>query len=169
MPRFMALYSIANKCVAMTFRVKGMRPELVPSLSLCNSQLAVVGQVKYLDVVIDSLLCDDNDILRQLRYQYCSANKLRASFFKCSIFVKNICFGPTALCCMQLIYDASLRSLLCNAYVWRTTIISKFYMGFPSSTVLVHIRWNGAFRHSMPFCARRCMRLFVGADFHLMD
>ena len=81
-----------KKCVAMTFRVKGMKHELVPSLSLCNSQLAVVGQVKYLGVVIDSLLCDDADILRQLRYQYCSANKLRASFFKCSISVKNVLF-----------------------------------------------------------------------------
>ena len=79
-----------KKCAAMTFRVKGMKHELVPSLLLCNSQLAVVGQVKYLGVVIDSLLCDDGDILRQLRY--CSTNKLRASFFKCSIFVKKVLF-----------------------------------------------------------------------------
>ena len=81
-----------KKCAATTFRIKGMKYGLVPNLFLCKSQLAEVGQVKYVIAVLDSLLCDDGNTLRQLRYQYCSANKLRASFFKCSIFVKNVLF-----------------------------------------------------------------------------
>ena len=32
------------------------------------------------------------DIQRQLRYQYCAANKLRASFSRCSNAVKNVIF-----------------------------------------------------------------------------
>ena len=35
---------------------------------------------------------DDKDILRQLRYQYCAANKLRSSFSKCAVAVKNVLF-----------------------------------------------------------------------------
>jgi len=43
-------------------------------------------------MVLDTELSDDKDIQRQLRYQYCAANKLRASFFHCSNVVKNVLF-----------------------------------------------------------------------------
>jgi len=35
---------------------------------------------------------DDKDIQRQLRYQCCAANKLRAFFSRCSNAVKNVLF-----------------------------------------------------------------------------
>ena len=37
-------------------------------------------------------LSDDKDIQRQMRYQYCAANKLRASFSRCANAVKNVLF-----------------------------------------------------------------------------
>jgi len=37
-------------------------------------------------------LSDDKDIQRQLRHQYCAANKLRASFSRCSRAVTNMLF-----------------------------------------------------------------------------
>ena len=39
-----------------------------------------VNQYKYLRIVFNTELSDEKDIQRQLRYQYCAANKLRASF-----------------------------------------------------------------------------------------
>ena len=51
-----------------------------------------VDQYKYLGIVLDTELSDDKDIQRQLRYQYCAANKLRASFCRCSNPVKNVLF-----------------------------------------------------------------------------
>jgi len=41
---------------------------------------------------VDTELSDDKDIQRQLRYQNCAANKLWASFSRCSNAVKNILF-----------------------------------------------------------------------------
>ena len=43
-------------------------------------------------IILDTELSDDKDIQRQLRYQYCAANKLRASFSRCSNAVKNVLF-----------------------------------------------------------------------------
>jgi len=44
------------------------------------------------DPLIDTEHSDDKDIRRQLRYQYYAANKLRASFSRCSNVVKNIAY-----------------------------------------------------------------------------
>ena len=93
---------------------------LFPACRYGNSQLAVVGQVKYLGVVIDSLLCDDGNILCQLRYQYCSTSKLHALFFKCFIFVKNVVFRSycTALHAAHLwcVFNKSTLQCLRVAY-----------------------------------------------------
>ena len=43
-------------------------------------------------ILLDTELSDDKDIQRQLRYQYCAANKLRASFSRCSNADKNVIF-----------------------------------------------------------------------------
>ena len=51
-----------------------------------------VNHYKYLAIVLDTQLSDDKDIQRQLRYQYCAANKLRASFSRRSNTVKNVLF-----------------------------------------------------------------------------
>ena len=51
-----------------------------------------VDQYKYLGILLDTELSDDKDIQRELRYQYCAANKLRASFSCCSNAVENVLF-----------------------------------------------------------------------------
>jgi len=51
-----------------------------------------VDQYKYLGIVLDTELSDDKGIQRQLRYQYSAANKLRASFSRCSQPVKKVLF-----------------------------------------------------------------------------
>ena len=64
----------------------------IPVLTSGGQYVNSVDQYKYLGIVLDTELSDDKDIQRQLRYQYCGANKLRASFSRCSNAVKNVLF-----------------------------------------------------------------------------
>jgi len=60
-----------------------------PILKLGGQYVKSVDQYKYLGILLDTEPSDDKDFQRQLRYQYCAANKLRASFSRCSNAVKN--------------------------------------------------------------------------------
>ena len=76
----------------MTFKAKSAKSTATPFLKLSSQYVKSVDQYKYLGIVLDTELSDDKDIQRQLRYQYCAANKLRASFSRCSNAVKNVLF-----------------------------------------------------------------------------
>jgi len=73
----------------MTFKAKSAKSTATPLLKLGGQYVKSVNQYEYLRVVLDIELSDKKDIQRQLRYQYCAANKLRASFSRCSNVVKN--------------------------------------------------------------------------------
>jgi len=75
----------------MTFKAKSAKSTVTPLLKLGGQN---VNQYKFLGIVLDTELSDDKDIQRQLRYQYCTANKLRASFSRCSNTVKMFIFIP---------------------------------------------------------------------------
>ena len=81
-----------NKTVCMTFKAKSAKTAVTPLLTLDGQYVKSVNQYKYLGIVLDTELSDDKDIQRQLRYQYCAANKLRVSFSRCSNAVKNVLF-----------------------------------------------------------------------------
>jgi len=81
-----------NKTVCMTFKARSAKSTATPSLKLGGQYVKSVDQYKYLGIVLDTELSDDKDIQRQLRYQYCAASKLRASFSRCSNTVKNVLF-----------------------------------------------------------------------------
>jgi len=74
------------------FKAKSAKSTATPLLKLGGQYVKSVDQYKYLGIVLDTELSDDKDIQRQLRYQYCSANKLRASFSRCSNAVENVLF-----------------------------------------------------------------------------
>ena len=76
----------------MTFKAKSAKSTATPLLTLGGQYVKSVDQYKYMGIVLDNELSDDKDIQRQLRYQYCAANKLRASFSRCSKAVKNVFF-----------------------------------------------------------------------------
>ena len=80
-----------NKTVCMTFKAKRAKSTATPILKLGGQYVKSVDQYKYLGILLDTELLDDKDIQRQLRYQYCAANKLRASSH-CSNGVKNVLF-----------------------------------------------------------------------------
>jgi len=85
-----------NKTVCMTFTAKRAKSTATPVLKLGGQYVKAIDQYKYLGILLDTELSDDNNIQiqRQLRYQYCAANKLRASFSRCSNHnaVKNVLF-----------------------------------------------------------------------------
>jgi len=75
---------------------------LLPTLG-CQNVKSVI-HYKHLGIMLDTEFSDDKDIQRQLRYQYCAANKLRASFSRCANAVKNVlCLSfCTSMCASQL-------------------------------------------------------------------
>jgi len=81
-----------NKTVSMTFKAKSAKSTATLLLKLDCQYVKSVEQYKYLGIVWDTELLDDKDIQRQLRYQYCATNKLRAFFSRCSSAVKNVLF-----------------------------------------------------------------------------
>jgi len=60
----------------MTFKAKRAKSTATPVLKLGGQHVNSVDQYKYLGILLDTELSDDKDIQRQLRYQYCAANKL---------------------------------------------------------------------------------------------
>jgi len=83
------IISNCNKPVSMTFKAKSAKRTAITLLKLGGQYGKFVDQHKYLRIALDTELSDDKDIQRQLRYQYYAANKLRASFSRCSNAVKN--------------------------------------------------------------------------------
>jgi len=81
-----------NKTVRMTFKAKSAKSTVIPLLTLDGQNVKSVKSYKYLGIVLDTELSDDKDIQIQLRYQYCAANKLRASFSRCLNAVRNVLF-----------------------------------------------------------------------------
>jgi len=69
-----------SKTVCMTFEVKSAKSTVTPLLTLGGQNVKSVKQYKYLGTVSNIELSDDKDVQRQLRYQHCAANKLRAFF-----------------------------------------------------------------------------------------
>jgi len=127
-----------NKTVSMTFKAKSAKSTATPLLKLGGQYVKSVDQYKYLGIVLDTELSDDKDIQRQLRYQYCAAKKLRASFSRCSYSVKNVpfrsfctpkyasqlyCnFRKTCMQSLRVAYNFGCRAL-CNL-PWRASVSS---------------------------------------------
>jgi len=54
----------------MTFKAKSAKSTVIPSLTLGVLTVNFVSHNKYLGIVLDIEFSDDQDIQRQLRYQY---------------------------------------------------------------------------------------------------
>ena len=51
---------------------------------LVDFKIRFVNEIKYLGVFLNSKLRDDEDINRQVRYLYGTANRLKTCFYKCT-------------------------------------------------------------------------------------
>jgi len=88
--------------------------------------------------VLDTELSDDKDIQRQLRYQYCVAKKLRASFPRCSNAVKNVLFRSFCTPCMHHSYGVISRSHACRDCVWPIILYAELFTTCPGEPVSSH-------------------------------
>ena len=129
----------------MTFKAKSAKSTTTPLLKLGGQYVNSVDQYKYLGIVLDTELSDDKDIQRQLRYQYCAANKLRASFSRCSNAVKNVLFRSF---CTPM-YASQLWCKFRKSCMQRLRVASnldaELYTTCPGERVLVAIRFNVTF------------------------
>ena len=87
----MGLFSTATKLFVWRLRLK-VQKHSHSSLEIGCSMRKICWPTQISGISLDTELSDDKDIQRQLRYQYCAANKLRASFSRCSNAVKNVLF-----------------------------------------------------------------------------
>ena len=83
-----------------------------------------VNEIKYLGVFLNSKLCDDEDINRQVCYLHGTANRLKTCFYKCSTKIKNVLFH--AYC---------LSMYACQ--LWNNFL--------PSSLKRIHVAYNNFF------------------------
>ena len=63
-----------------------------PSIFLSGTKIKFSDKVRYLGILINQYLLDDDDIKRQVRMLYSAANKLRSRFIKCLSTIKNTLF-----------------------------------------------------------------------------
>jgi len=101
-----------------------------------------VDQYKYRGILLDTELSDDKDIQRQLRNQYCAANKLRAFFSRCSNAVKNVLFRSfsTPMDASQL--WCNFRKSCMQRLRWHTILVVELYTTCPGERVLVATKFN---------------------------
>ena len=88
-----------------------------PVFTLCNSQLVVVNQFKYLGYIIDNSFSDDSDINREVKALFARTNLPCRRFKRCSklVFFCSFCtcFYDTALWCN---YSVGAISRLTSCY-----------------------------------------------------
>ena len=87
-----------TKFKTMMFKTRHLRLYFEPKFHLCSNSINCVKKIKYLGFVLTSDLKDDDDMNRQLRSIYGSADKLRKKFFCCPKAVKNCLFRTFVPC-----------------------------------------------------------------------
>ena len=85
---------------------------------LGNFKIRFVNESKYLGVFLNSKLRDDEDINRQVRYLYGTANRLKACFYNCLTKIKNVLarqlwnkFFSSSLKRMRVVFTNSFQFL----------------------------------------------------------
>jgi len=96
-------------------------------------------------IVLDTELSDDKDIQRQLQYQYCAANKLRASFSVVQMQLRTYFIVPFVHPCMHLNYGVISGRHACRDCVWHIILVAEIYTTYPGEQVLVATRFNVTF------------------------
>ena len=82
----------SKKTVSLSIKCNARSSNIKPEFILGNDRVAAVSEVKYLGHVITDTLCDDKDMLRQIRSLYCRSNMLIRKFSRCSDYVKTKLF-----------------------------------------------------------------------------
>ena len=81
-----------QKTLSLFFAFSNFRLNIKPNVVLGDFKIRFVNEIKYLRVFLNSKLRDDEDINRQIRYLYGTANRLKIFFYKSSKKIKNVLF-----------------------------------------------------------------------------
>ena len=81
-----------SKSVGVLFKPKKSCVSASRTIFLSTNTVSFSDNVKYFGVKLNALLSDYDDIYRQIRTIYCTANNLKISFSQCSTSVKNVLF-----------------------------------------------------------------------------
>ena len=109
-----------SKTKCMCFKPKNQSCLYVPDISLNNKVLSFVPSYRYLGVIVNDKLDDDDDIMRHVKSLYARGNMLISRFRKCSDEVKTKLF----------------KSFFSNAYcsqlwcVYRQSVYKKSYVAY---------------------------------------
>ena len=111
-----------NKTIGLLFCLQP-----VPSNVFLNGvRVQFFDQVKYLSALLNGSLKDDDDIQRQVKSQYCAANKFRETFDQCSPGVKTLYFVPIACQCMLANCGANTHRLVWSAYALHIIMLPNY-------------------------------------------
>ena len=127
---------------------------VIQLLTLSVLRVKAVSHYKYLGIVLDIELSDDDDIQRQLQYQYYAA--MRASFFRCSNAVKNLLFRSFCRSMMHHHYGLISGRHTSTDCVWPITLVAGFYTACRGDRVLVVIRFSVTFLPLRPYW-KKCL------------
>ena len=121
--------NLIKKC--MQFLPKSFHLANVPVVRLCNKTLNFSKKVKYLGVYLTNALTNDDDINRQVRSLYCSANQLKSAFSQCFFDVKNLLFK-------------SYGTNFYGSHLWSKYLKSSFHS--------IRVAYNDCYRmlHNLP-------------------
>jgi len=120
MQNHMEIFSTAAKLFVWRLRLSMQKAQSLHYCHMGGKNLKSFNHYKYLGAVLENGLSNDKDIQRQVLYQYCAANKLWASFSRCSNAVKNVLFRSfcTPMYASQLWWNfrKSCMQRLCVVY-----------------------------------------------------
>ena len=91
-----------QKTPGLPFVSSNFKLNIKPNVVLGDFKIRFINEIKYLGVFLNSRLRDNEDIYRQVRYLYGTANRLRTCFYKCSTKIKNVLFRTYCPLCMHV-------------------------------------------------------------------
>ena len=96
------------RALGLSFASSNFKLNIKPNVVLGDFKIRFVNEIKYLGVFLNSKLCNDEDINRQVCYLYGTANRLKTCFYKCSTKKKKkYYFAHIAHLCMHVNYGIS--------------------------------------------------------------
>ena len=98
-----------------------------PLVHLGNNVLEYQEKVKYLGVLLNDNLNDNDDIMKQMRGLYARANSVLRKFAACS-FENLDCFKLFAQVYIVPICGINLPNMLCPRSDWHIIMLSGFYL-----------------------------------------
>ena len=101
-----------QKTPGLSFASSNFKLNIKPNVILGDFKIRFVNKIKCLGVFLNTKLHNDEDINRQVRYLYGTANRLNKCFYKCLTKIKMYYFAHIARLCMHVNYEITFCPLV---------------------------------------------------------